>query len=763
MSLAAVDDAKRKLQAAERSIASPRSEAQKESGNYAKGHLTWNGLDITLENAKGSIRAKGGKNGWKVKMPAAYGYIKGSKGADGDHVDCYVGEALGSDKVWVVDQVDASSGKFDEHKCMLGFSSKADAVRTYHAGFSDGKGPQRCGCVTEMTLDAFKAWLDKGVRKAPVGRLGPRRYASGGFVLPDPYVSQIKRFEGYAPRAQWDYKQYSGGYGTRAEPGEVFTLEKAEQRLAEELAVAHRHVKGLGRELPPGWEPALTSLTYNAGPKWLESGLGEAVRAGDWPRAQALFAQYNKAGGEFNKGLAARRAQELAWVTGNAPAATPQGSTPQDMAVAPAVSSSAPRTEPAQTPANTNHAVAEMLLKAGRSMAGERQPPPSFLPPVTLGAPTNALALAEEAMPYRNREVAMATLGGRPGYADGGEIKSYDPSLGDKIRWAVDDFGRDYLGIHNYGSELAQSGGEVMDALSNASLIAPGAYATTGTLAGASKAASDSSMARALHTFAPKQDVAPAMTRLGTPDGRAKLAREFERSKLFDGSSNDAASYIASMRPGGQKVMHPQSGYWSLIDEPAKAANTNRGGAEALKYDRALYNQTPTRPLELVPKAAGGVVDGAGRDEGYFFGPIKHMGGGGRTDDRPLTVKSGSFVFPADIVSALGEGSSDAGHRIIDRMFPVQGPYGVKPLPLRGRASAGAKTSRKTVKRNFADGGAVDIIAAVDEHILSPEQVASVPGANGDIEKGHMILDRLVKKIRQQHIETLKRLPPPAR
>jgi hypothetical protein len=137
------------------------SEAQKSAGNYRKAHINVHGLDIAIENAKGHERAGVGKDGkpWSVTMPAHYGYIKRTEGADGDHVDCYVGPHIKSRKVFVIDQHDADTKSFDEHKCMLGFASEKQARDTYHRGFSDGRGKERLGHLTEMSIDRFKHWL----------------------------------------------------------------------------------------------------------------------------------------------------------------------------------------------------------------------------------------------------------------------------------------------------------------------------------------------------------------------------------------------------------------------------------------------------------------------------------------------------------------------------------------------------------------------------------------------------------------------------
>jgi hypothetical protein len=148
------------------------TEAQKQAGNYAKEHVKIHGLDISIENKRGSTRSGKSKDGkaWSVKMPANYGYIRRSEGADGDHVDCYVGPHIKSPHVWIVDQVDADSKRWDEHKCFIGFASEAQVRRTYEAAFSDGKGKQRIGHLKKMTVEQFKDWLKNGDTSAPVKR-----------------------------------------------------------------------------------------------------------------------------------------------------------------------------------------------------------------------------------------------------------------------------------------------------------------------------------------------------------------------------------------------------------------------------------------------------------------------------------------------------------------------------------------------------------------------------------------------------------------
>lgn len=144
------------------------SAAQAEAGNYKKGHLRWQGMEITVETPKGGTR-RAKDNSWKVEnFPADYGYIRKTEGADGDHVDLYLGDSRDSPMLWVIDQVDAKTKKFDEHKVMGGFKKRADAVECYHRGFSDGKAADRIGNITPMTVDEFKRWLEKGDTSRPL-------------------------------------------------------------------------------------------------------------------------------------------------------------------------------------------------------------------------------------------------------------------------------------------------------------------------------------------------------------------------------------------------------------------------------------------------------------------------------------------------------------------------------------------------------------------------------------------------------------------
>ena len=144
------------------------SDAQKESGNYKKGHIKFGGYDYTIENPKGSIRSGKDADGkeWKVTMHDTYGYIRGKYGKDGDHLDMFINDKADLDNwngdVFVVDQVNPD-GSFDEHKVMYGFDSMDDAENAYRANYS--KGWKGLGSITRVSKDEFDKWLDTSNRK----------------------------------------------------------------------------------------------------------------------------------------------------------------------------------------------------------------------------------------------------------------------------------------------------------------------------------------------------------------------------------------------------------------------------------------------------------------------------------------------------------------------------------------------------------------------------------------------------------------------
>lgn len=122
-----------------------------------------NDLNLVIENPRGTVRVGTGLNGieWASTMPDHYGFIKGYMGADGDDVDCFIGQDLRAPNVYVIVQKDPETQEFDEYKCMIGYPDDMCAEATYHMAYSDDwKG--YAGMLPPMTWDEFHEWLDSG-------------------------------------------------------------------------------------------------------------------------------------------------------------------------------------------------------------------------------------------------------------------------------------------------------------------------------------------------------------------------------------------------------------------------------------------------------------------------------------------------------------------------------------------------------------------------------------------------------------------------
>jgi N12 class adenine-specific DNA methylase len=145
------------------------TEAQKEAGNYKKGHVQVGTFDITIEQPQGSVRKGTDADGkqWESKMHNTYGYIRGAVGVDGDHIDVFLSNDIdgwNGHKVFVVDQYNPD-GTFDEHKVMLGFNdadeAKSDYLANYEKGWEDGRRID----ITGVNLEDFEKWIESSKRK----------------------------------------------------------------------------------------------------------------------------------------------------------------------------------------------------------------------------------------------------------------------------------------------------------------------------------------------------------------------------------------------------------------------------------------------------------------------------------------------------------------------------------------------------------------------------------------------------------------------
>jgi len=125
------------------------------SGHKLQGRTTFNGLNISIENKKGSIRRGTDSDGheWAITMHYDYGYIRGTEGVDGDHVDCYLGGNEDAKNVYIIHQKIPGTDKYDEDKCMLGFDTLADAKAAYLRQYDK---PGFFGGVDTVPFDVFK-------------------------------------------------------------------------------------------------------------------------------------------------------------------------------------------------------------------------------------------------------------------------------------------------------------------------------------------------------------------------------------------------------------------------------------------------------------------------------------------------------------------------------------------------------------------------------------------------------------------------------
>lgn len=172
------------------------TEAQQRAGNYRVGRIKVAGLDISVENPAGSERAGVDPDGktWRNTLSHHYGYIRKSEGADGDHVDVFVNPGTPEDyegTVFVVDQADPKTGRFDEHKVMMGFPSAKAAQEAYQANYAkDWKGLR---AVQPMSMAQFKAWVsDPANTSKPAAKGGPAGKGEKS-AKPDELVELRKR------------------------------------------------------------------------------------------------------------------------------------------------------------------------------------------------------------------------------------------------------------------------------------------------------------------------------------------------------------------------------------------------------------------------------------------------------------------------------------------------------------------------------------------------------------------------------------------
>jgi hypothetical protein len=169
LSRSKVADINADIDAAAAECEEPKSKEQAEAGNYRHGHCRLHGMGITIETGKGMTRKGTDKSGksWSIELKNSYGYIKRTQSeADGDHIDVFLNDGdVEHELVFIVDQVKADTGNFDEHKVMLGFPDQESAKAAYFANYS--KGWKGFGGITPITLPDFKWWIHNGDTSKP--------------------------------------------------------------------------------------------------------------------------------------------------------------------------------------------------------------------------------------------------------------------------------------------------------------------------------------------------------------------------------------------------------------------------------------------------------------------------------------------------------------------------------------------------------------------------------------------------------------------
>lgn len=187
--------------------------------------------------------------------------------------------------------------------------------------------------------------------------------------------------------------------------------------------------------------------------------------------------------------------------------------------------------------------------------------------------------------------------------------------------------------------------------------------------------------------------------------------------------------------------------------KPGKSRKTISSNISEMVHAGRPRQQAVAAALNMARKAME--RGGRSKDPKVYHGPLKAPIPG-RTDRLPIHVYSGSYVLPADIVSGLAEGNTEAGYEVIKRMIEDTKSQG-------GRVNMREKYGLRGPYHEPSDEpkSVVPCVVAGGEYIITPEEVEAIGG--GDMNEGHKILDSFVKSQRRKHIKTLQKLPPPAK
>lgn len=219
------------------------------------------------------------------------------------------------------------------------------------------------------------------------------------------------------------------------------------------------------------------------------------------------------------------------------------------------------------------------------------------------------------------------------------------------------------------------------------------------------------------------------------------------------------------VREDGGRIPRATGGNLMGYPNPIPPLNTSPPGIPGVGPTPGNIPPIPKPPMPL-----------GGKTTKVHVGPI-HSAVAGRTDHLPMHVPSGAYVIPADIISAMGEGNTNAGFKVAKSIFsqPFYGtqgagkgmPYKQGAMPYGGHkgmpygASAAPYGQPMPGKATGGSTGEVPIVAAGGEYVIHPDDVARL--GHGSLDDGHRILDEFVKGFRAKTIKTLKNLPGPKR
>lgn len=125
------------------------------------------GFTVHVDRHAGTVLEGVGPDGapYHVVQKDDYGYLPGVRGDDGEGYDVYLGVDHTAARVFVVTQVKALTGVYDEQKAMLGYPSREVAEETYKAHVR----PDMFGRMGEMSLEAFRAQVAAYTEAGAVG------------------------------------------------------------------------------------------------------------------------------------------------------------------------------------------------------------------------------------------------------------------------------------------------------------------------------------------------------------------------------------------------------------------------------------------------------------------------------------------------------------------------------------------------------------------------------------------------------------------